>query len=452
MGWLLLYFTELSQRYTTHWWFLALRGLLYVSFGLLLMLFPWQGLSLLVYAAALGFLMDGLNGATAALLGRTVRPLARVMFLKHLIQMAFGAFIFAYPGLVVHGLILIVGGLLFFRGALEYISLIEAMSLSAHRLLWLGPAVFMALGLLTLFSPFSDYHAIALFFGLYAVLEGVVRVGNAFRMSDLLARNEGRVRLSRAARDLGRILPPLVKGDTLPEMSNSLLQLDLRVYRRMVAFVPHPDDLEGFVGGLAYLAPAQLTQVIFCGGDRGVWRSDYRSLDSQAYIQVRLEEADDAAQLLGIAQTRYLGYRDRQLVCNEETIGRVLDILDEVQPDCVISFEYYKRATPYAHADHLAMAEIVRRAVARYEGRQALDFLLTSTLLPNRFLDVTAVRRVKLAALACHVSQIELTGAIFPLFEKVLTRLWGLCVGVRYAEGYRRVDVQALSERLDQAA
>lgn len=393
------------------------------------MLFPWEGLSLLIYAAALGFLMDGLNGATAALLGRTIPPLARVMFLKHLIQMAFGAFIFAYPVLVIHGLIVLVGGLLFFRGALEYISLVETMQLSSHRLLWMGPAVFMALGLLTLFSPFSNYQAIALFFGLYAVLEGIVRVSSAFHMSDLLARNEGRVRLSRAARELGRILPPLVKGESLPEMSNSLLHLDLRAYQRIVAFVPHPDDLEGFLGGLAYLAPAHFTQVIFCGGDRGIWRSDYRSLDSQAYIQVRLEEADDAAQLLGIAQTRYLGYRDRQLVCNEEAIERVLALLRELEPDCVISFEYYKRATPYAHADHLAMAEIVRRAVARYDKRAAIDFLLTSTLLPNRFLDVTAVRRVKLAALACHISQIELTGAIFPLFEKALTRLWGLCVG-----------------------
>jgi len=448
----LLYFTELSQRYMTRWWFLALRGLLYVAFGLLLMLFPWEGLSLLIYVAALGFMMDGLNGATAALLGRTIRPLARVMFLKHLIQMAFGAFIFAYPALVVHGLIVLVGGLLFFRGALEYISLIETMHLSSHRLLWMGPAVFMALGLLTLLSPFSAYYAAALFFGLYAVLEGMVRMGSAFHMSDLLARNEGRVRLSRAARELGRILPPLVnKGDSLPEMSNSLLHLDLRAYQRIVAFVPHPDDLEGFIGGLAYLAPAHFTQVIFCGGDRGIWRSDYRSLDSESYIQIRLEEADDAAQVLGIAQTRYLGYRDRQIVCDEDAIERVLALLREYEPDCVISFEYYKRATPYAHADHLAVAEIVRRAVARYERRHALDFLLTSTLLPNRFLDVTAVRRVKLAALACHVSQIELTGAIFPLFEKTLTRLWGLCVGVRYAEGYRRVNVETLLDRLNQA-
>ncbi|MCS6837164.1 MAG: PIG-L family deacetylase [Anaerolineae bacterium] len=448
----MLYFTELSQRYTTRWWFLALRGLLYLAFGILLMLLPWIGLNLLIYVVALGCLIDGLNGATAALLGRTIRPLARIMFLKHLIQMAFGAFIFAYPTLVVHGLILLVGGLLFFRGALEYISLIETMRLSNHRLLWMGPAVFMALGLLTLFSPFSDYHAIALFFGLYAVLEGLARMGSAFHMSDLLARNEGRVRLSRAARELGRILPPLAKGDLLPEMSNSLLHLDLRAYRRIVAFVPHPDDLEGFIGGLAYLAPAHFTQIIFCGGDRGIWRSDYRSLDSQAYIQIRLEEADDAAQLLGIAETRYLGYRDRQLVCDEDAIEQVLAILRELEPDCVISFEYHKRATPYAHADHLAMAEIVRRAVARYERHDALDFLLTSTLLPNRFLDVTAVRRVKLAALACHISQIELTGAIFPLFEKTLTRLWGLCVGVRYAEGYRRVDVDAMLERLDEAA
>lgn len=451
----MLYFTELSQRYTTHWSFFALRGILYIICALALLFFPHVSMQLLIYTLGLGMMLDGVGGASTALLGNFVHILKRVMLWKNLIQIALGAFIFTYPWLVQIALVWGLGALLIFRAVLEYISLIEMTQLSTHRSLMMGPAVFATLGIATLFSPFEGYHTVALFVGVYALLEGVFRVISAVRLSNLIQSNERLSLLSfrRAANHMRpaqkRLFAPLMLQQSVPDFGSSLTQLDLARYRNILVFVPHPDDLEGFVGGLAYQAQGRVTQVIFCGGDRGVWRPAYRNLPKETYIQMRLDEAEEAARLLGIDEVRYMGYRDRELVCDDDSIGRTLDLIRDYAPDCIISFEYFRRATPYTHADHLTMANIVRHAVARYERREQVDFLLTSTFLPNRFMDVTTVRRVKLSALACHLSQIELTGAIFPLFEKVLTRLWGAFIGTRYAEGYRLVDPKALVQHLE---
>lgn len=87
----------------------------------------------------------------------------------------------------------------------------------------------------------------------------------------------------------------------------------------------------------------------------------------------------------------------------------------------MISFEYHKWLNPYRHPDHLATAAIAREAIARYARRDHIDYLVTSTLFPNRFVDVTGIRRVKLEALACHTTQATLNAAIFPFLEKLIT-------------------------------
>jgi LmbE family N-acetylglucosaminyl deacetylase len=166
---------------------------------------------------------------------------------------------------------------------------------------------------------------------------------------------------------------------------------------------------------------------------------------------VRLEESEESAKLLGVNEIIYMGYLDRGLACDEKTIEQALAQLRLHQPDLVLAFEFHHRATPYPHPDHMAAANIVRNAIARYEQRDQLDYYVCSSLLPNRFVDVSATRRVKLEALACHTTQSGLNSVIFPFFEKMMTRLWGVYAGVDYAEGYRKVNIPEMIKRLESA-
>lgn len=227
-----------------------------------------------------------------------------------------------------------------------------------------------------------------------------------------------------------------------------MFRLDYRRYKRPLIITPHPDDLEGFTGGLAYLLPNNLISMIFAGGNQGIWEKVYASMSCEDYISTRLSESKAAAKILGVAEVIYMGYYDRGVVVNEASIQQALNYFRLFRPDLVISFEYHKKATPYPHPDHLAVANIVRHAVARYEYNMSLDYYVCSTLLPNRFVDVSEVRREKLKALACHVTQRDLISLIFPVFERLFSRIWGFINGVDYAEGYRQVHIPTMMKRL----
>lgn len=227
-----------------------------------------------------------------------------------------------------------------------------------------------------------------------------------------------------------------------------MLQLDYTRYKKPLIMTPHPDDLEGFAGGLAYLLPPTLVSVVFAGGNLGVWSRKYKQMAHDDYIRVRLAESQQAANILGIQEIVYMGYPDRTVTCDPASIALALDQLRLHQPDMVVSFEFRRGWTPYPHPDHAAMANIVRHAIARYERRDQLDYYLCATLLPNRFVNVTQVRRKKLEALACHTTQQDLNTIIFPFFEKLLSRLWGVYTGADYAEGYRQVDIPDMIRRL----
>jgi LmbE family N-acetylglucosaminyl deacetylase len=221
-------------------------------------------------------------------------------------------------------------------------------------------------------------------------------------------------------------------------------------YRKPIVIAPHPDDLEGFTGGLVYLLEVPVTSVVFAGGNLGVWEERYATMDPDEYIRIRLEEAEESAQILGVSEIIYAGYRDRGVPTDEQAVNRVLDLLRQHEPDLVISFEYYKRGTPYPHPDHIATANNVRHAIARYEKRDALDYYLCATLFPNCFVDVTQAREKKLEALARHTTQADLNSVIFPFFERALSKLWGVFNGVQYAEGYRKVDITKMATKLEE--
>jgi LmbE family N-acetylglucosaminyl deacetylase/uncharacterized membrane protein HdeD (DUF308 family) len=460
-----MYFFELSERYTTHAGYFALHGVVDITFGLAAWVRPGWTANFLIQGFGLWLVANGILQTLPLILNRTSQRLRRQALASGITSLLAGGLALASNVLALHMAAVILGLLLIFRAILELTILVEAQLRSHHqRVLLLGVVLSLLSGFVLLISPFSDDYAFEKLWGIYVIVLGSVHVITAWRVSDQVQASEAE---SHTLIAQSRFVPVVEEGTepvsaTGPKTGRDIEQepppkwvpaiagdrLEVSKYRRPIILVPHPDDLEAFAGGLAYQLKVGVLSVIFAGGDKGVWSADFATMDKSDYIRVRLEEAADAAQLLGVSEIIYMGYLDRGVECTEAVIKKVVDIFQQYRPDLVVSFEFYRRATPYPHPDHLAVGEIVRRAVARYEQRDRLDYVVTSTLLPNVFLDVTGVRRVKLEALACHTTQVGLNGIIFPFLEKLTTKVWGAFAGVSYAEGYRLVDIPHLVTRL----
>jgi LmbE family N-acetylglucosaminyl deacetylase/uncharacterized membrane protein HdeD (DUF308 family) len=446
-----MYFRELQENYSTRWWYLVGRSLLTLLMGLLLILVPDAALDWFIPVVGIALIVDGGIIALPMLLGKTTRHLWKIVLLRESLQMVTGSFLIFNQTFGFDLFAVLLGVFLLLRGVLELILFVEVHTRVWHRRwLLLTTLMFLALGVIVLVNAFTKSVFVVDLAGIYLIFEGITHALTAHRqqttIQDVQCYERSILAGSVENQSADEIQP--VKPQPPQERSFLLPHLDTRKYRKIMVLTPHPDDLEGFVGGLAYRLSGKVVSVIFAGGDKGRWSKTDQILDKGDYIRVRLAESAQAARLLGVREIVYMGYLDRTVAVDETAIDKTLALFRLHQPDLVVSFEFFKRATPYPHPDHLATANIVRQAVARYEQAAQLDYVVVSTLLPNCFVDVTGVRRIKLEALACHSTQTDLNALIFPFFEKLLSRLWGVFSGVDYAEGYRQIDVQSLQRQL----
>lgn len=188
----------------------------------------------------------------------------------------------------------------------------------------------------------------------------------------------------------------------------------------VLALVPHPDDAEFFAGGLlAKFAKegANVIEVIATDGCRGSY-----DLDTASLIQVRAQEAHNAAKVLGAQPPIMLGYHDFELdrLPAGELRQQFIYWIRKLRPDILVAEDPYGLFEP--HPDHRAVAWAAYEAVHFAElpliheeysqaGLQphfvAEKYYYAQTTLANhKIIDISDTIEIKLAALSEHKSQI----------------------------------------------
>ena len=170
----------------------------------------------------------------------------------------------------------------------------------------------------------------------------------------------------------------------------------------VVVLAPHPDDETIGCGGMLRLTADrhERTVVVFLtSGEAGV-----RGLPLEKARQVREDEAEHAAQVLGVARTVFLRGSDWSLAQDAPRLLPAVEavLLDEL-PDLVVS--------PHpgdAHQDHSAAADLVLAAIP---AGLAPDLAMYEVWTPMSFfhevVDISSVMDDKVAALRCYCSQVS---------------------------------------------
>jgi LmbE family N-acetylglucosaminyl deacetylase len=223
--------------------------------------------------------------------------------------------------------------------------------------------------------------------------------------------------------------------------------------RRALAVYAHPDDPDVSCGGtLASWAKAGCEVTVLLCTDGGKGSAD-PALDPRLLVERRQVETREAGAVLGVSEYEYLNYPDGELVdgavLREALVAAVRRLRPEVVlcPDPTAVFfgqEYFNhrdhRVTGWATLDAVAPAA----ALPHYypdagPAHQVSMMLLSGTLQPDVWVDITATIDVKGEAVGCHRSQ-------FPDGEEwaaTSVRLGaedaGRQAGVPYAEGFRRL-------------
>jgi N-acetyl-1-D-myo-inositol-2-amino-2-deoxy-alpha-D-glucopyranoside deacetylase len=147
----------------------------------------------------------------------------------------------------------------------------------------------------------------------------------------------------------------------------------------LMAVHAHPDDEVFGTGGVfARAADEGLRTVLVCatGGEEGEIRDSARNTAEERarLAAIRAEELRRSAEILGIEEVHFLGYRDSGMLGTpandnpdnflhadrEEATWRVVGLIREVRPDVLVT---YDERGGYGHPDHVTAHQITTAAV-----------------------------------------------------------------------------------------
>jgi LmbE family N-acetylglucosaminyl deacetylase len=221
----------------------------------------------------------------------------------------------------------------------------------------------------------------------------------------------------------------------------------------VVAIYAHPDDADVSCGGtLARWSAMDVpVHVVVCtDGDKGTADP---SVDPVDLAKVRADEMAAAAGYLGITEYHHLGYPDGELIDDVALRSALVEIVRRVRPHTVLcpdptavlfGEEYYNhrdhRVLGFAALDALSPAAALPHYFPEAGPAHQVDTVLMSgTLEPTVWVDVSESLERKVAAVACHRSQFGDDGEWALQGVRVRAQDEGRLAGVRYAEGFRRL-------------
>ena len=213
----------------------------------------------------------------------------------------------------------------------------------------------------------------------------------------------------------------------------------------LIAFGPHPDDIEIGMGGT-------LARHASLGFSIGLCDLTAGEMGSNGTVDERLKEADAAARVLGCAWRANLRWPDRRIGKDPAHLDQAVAFIRKHRPRAV--------AVPYwsdRHPDHEAASRVLTEAVfnsglRRYEPssepwrpESVCYYFINDSTQPSFVVDVSEHYERKRQALACHASQFQRTPSAAatrlntPLFNQLVESRdaqFGALAGVAWAEGF----------------
>lgn len=172
----------------------------------------------------------------------------------------------------------------------------------------------------------------------------------------------------------------------------------------ILAFSPHPDDVECACGGSLILAAQAGLSTVVADLTEG-------EMASRGDPEIREKERDAASGILGLRRRISVGFPDTKIGRSGEQLEVVVELLRELRPATVLAPFRADR-----HPDHTAASVLVREAcffagVEKFgSGRphrpsSLFYYMIHQPFQPSFVVDVSAVWEKKMDAVKCYESQ-----------------------------------------------
>jgi bacillithiol biosynthesis deacetylase BshB1 len=180
----------------------------------------------------------------------------------------------------------------------------------------------------------------------------------------------------------------------------------------LLAFGPHPDDVEMGCGGL-------LIKLKKIGYKTGIIDLTRGELSSNGDIKTRTKETQAASKVLEIDVRENLNLQDGNIINDIESRNRIIEMLRKYRPKMVL-FPYYKDRHPdHENAHKLIKDSVFISGLVRYQTSLdffrpdiVLNYMLHFEFIPSFIVDIADELEKKVEAVTAYKSQ------FFSNFEK----------------------------------
>ena len=224
----------------------------------------------------------------------------------------------------------------------------------------------------------------------------------------------------------------------------------------VLAVYAHPDDSDVACGGtLARWAKAgAAVHLIVCtDGGKGTFDPEVTPADLAAR---RAAELEASSALLGLQSVTNLGYPDGGLADSDELRGTLVQWVRRLRPDVVCGHDptaLFFGQEYFNHRDHRLAGTTLLDAVSPAAAlphyfpeagppHQVATVLLSGTLEPDVWVDVTETIDLKAAAVECPRTQFAEPGGWAGEAVRRRAEQEGRRAGAGYAEGFRRLTLR----------
>jgi uncharacterized membrane protein HdeD (DUF308 family) len=171
------------------WWVLFLRGIAAVLLGIVAIVMPGITLLALVFVFGAYSLIDGAASIALGIRGEADGTVWWTMVLLGVLAAIAGIMAFAWPGLTLFVLLVIIGVSAIMRGILEIIAAIRLHKhIDDEWILGLSGLLSIIFGAMILYRPGIGLLAIALLIGAYMVAIGSLAIGLSLRLRKIGAK------------------------------------------------------------------------------------------------------------------------------------------------------------------------------------------------------------------------------------------------------------------------
>ena len=224
-------------------------------------------------------------------------------------------------------------------------------------------------------------------------------------------------------------------------------------FSKILVVFAHPDDAEFTSGGTVARWTEEGAEVHYVCVTDGSAGSNDPDMTRERLAVIREAEQRAAAESLGVASVTFLGFTDGYLECSLDARRALAREVRRNRPDLLVGPDpsrLWTKGVYINHPDHRAAGELVLCAVmpdapSRPQFPELLDEGFEPFEVPalwlagsdaDHYVDISATMDRKLAALACHASQV---GGDPEVEERVRERArsYGERAGLEYAEAYR---------------